>query len=237
MTALTVAQRIADEVGIPRPGTLTGTTDQNARRLLAMINASGRRIMRRHDWRVLQKEATFTTVSGYDQGTLTSLASDIDRARIVADTMWNRTQNDQIIGPVTPEEYQDEQSGVSASVVDRYYLRGTHLFLLPSATAGETVAFEYISKYWAQDTNGSGIDIISADTDDLLIDEELVILDACWRYNRAGGFEWEAQQLELEAMLKQAIAVDRPGKRLHLGMSRGLIPGQVRYPDGDWSAL
>ena len=235
MAALDAAQRIADELGLPRPQTLSGSADQSSRKILSLMNASGIRIMRRHDWCVLQQETTFLTVSGYDQGALSTHAADIDRRRIVADTMWNRTNNDQIIGPVTSEEWQDEMSGVSRSVSRRFYLRGNNIFLLPSPPAAETIAFEYISKNWVQNATGDGVALLAADTDIILIDEELLILDVCWRYNRAGGFPYEEQQQEFEGMLTQAIAVDRPARRLRLGMAPAYNPQNVRYPDTGWT--
>lgn len=56
---LQLVQQAAGEMGIPVPTTLVGNTNQDAIQLLALINACGYEIQRKHDWQALTKAYLF----------------------------------------------------------------------------------------------------------------------------------------------------------------------------------
>ena len=106
MSLLTIAQAVADYTGFERPTSVVGNTDPIARQLLAFINRQGKQLMRANNWPILLKEHTFNTVNGTQSY---ALPTDFDRS--LDGTVYNRTDTDQMTGPITPQQYALDRYG------------------------------------------------------------------------------------------------------------------------------
>lgn len=235
MSALTIAQAIADRVGIPRPSTLISATDQNSRLLLALMQQEGRDIARRHDWQAITKEKTFTSTATEEQSSV--IPTDFDH--FVDGTFWNRTENRLVLGPASAQEWQAMKSDRIQAVHDIFRHRGSSLYLLPTPAAGQTYAFEYVSTWWvaatATPTTPAKAEF-EIDTDVPVISDELIILGGVWRYQRARGLDYSEAFRSYELALIRAIGRDGGAQTLSMSGPSDKYPApKPTIPDGNWN--
>lgn len=74
---LQLVTQVTNELGITTPTSVAGNTSQDIIQLLALMNASGYELMRKHDWRALTKQYTFFTSFVTTTGTYTTAAQTI----------------------------------------------------------------------------------------------------------------------------------------------------------------
>lgn len=231
MSLLTVAQNVADEVGLPRPSAVIGSTDRSVRQILRFINRTGEALAKKN-WTVLQKENTFTTSNGTASY---SLPSDYDR--MLDFTAWDRTNYWNLRGPLSPREWQVYKSGLVANTTLRSRFRikpdtrVNKFFIDPTPTGSNSMVFEYVSNQWVKDSgNSNGKTAYAVDTDISLLDESLIELGAIWRMLDRKGFAYDEAKDEFERRVDQAFASDggmavlNMGRPPHVPLSRSNIP-------------
>lgn len=74
-TLLQLVQQVTDEIGIARPNSVVGNTDQQVRQLLAFCNKTGRDLVRDFEWRRLVRENIFETTASRGGTCLVSSAN------------------------------------------------------------------------------------------------------------------------------------------------------------------
>ena len=62
---------VTNELGVSTPTTVASNTNQDVIQILALMNAAGYEFLRKHDWRQLTKQYTFTTVYTQTTGNVT----------------------------------------------------------------------------------------------------------------------------------------------------------------------
>jgi len=60
-TMLQLVTQVTNELGVSTPTTVAGNSNQDVIQILALMNAAGYEFLRKHDWRRLTKQHTFTT--------------------------------------------------------------------------------------------------------------------------------------------------------------------------------
>ena len=229
MSLLTLVRAACDRIGLERPTTVIGATDQTARSLLAFANEEGENLVEAHPWRKLRFEKTFTTVAAELQ--TSSLPDDL--LRIIPETWWNRSRQSPLYGPKTPTEWQQIQAWTSSPIVDTFMLRGDNIYINPVPAAGQTIAYEYLSNKWVN-SGGTYYTEFQADADTTLVPEPLITLGVIWRFKQSRGLAWEGDYGKYETRLKQAMMNDQPMPVLDLGAVEHRGPGVV-VPEGNWS--
>lgn len=239
MTLLTQLQGAADLVGLTRPAAIVSSTDPLVRRMLALANVEGMELAKRHDWTVLVKEATWTTVATASQGTLASIASDLDQengARIINDTIWNRTTQRRYTGPVSSIKWQRMTAASVTGPYGEFRIRAGLLEIKPTPTAGQTGAFEYVTKNWCQSSGGTGQSAWAADTDTGVLSEHLMKLGVVWRFKLSNEMSWENEYQIYDRAVTQAIARDGTRTDLDTGETGRYDPSNaVTVPEGSWN--
>lgn len=190
MSLLTIIQAAAQQLSLAVPATVVGNTADTQVHLLRLAQEEGRALAERHMWQALMREHTFTTTAAEAQSS--GLPSDIDRDRIVPSTLFNRTQRRRVVGPMSPEEWQHHKSQLITRVNPAYRIRQSTFYLLPVPPAGETIAYEYITKNWCTSSGGTAQSAWAADTDTAVLDEKLITLGIVWRFKQAKGLEFQA---------------------------------------------
>ena len=111
-TVLEICQDAARELSLVVPTSVASAVDDvTADRLFRMINRVCRTLQGEHDWQILRREHTFTTSAAAAQtGAIPS-----DFGRFIPGSMWNRTRMRQIEGPLTPEQWQQQQAHTTSS--------------------------------------------------------------------------------------------------------------------------
>jgi len=159
MTLLQIVQTLCKELSIGAPDTVIGNTDKNVIQMLAFVERAGRQARSDFKWPELNREYTWDIVSGQ-----ANYAFPDDYHYQLFATHWDRTSQWELIGPLTPQEWQYLKSGIgsSASARRRFRIKGVadkQIFIDPTpAASGDTLVLEYQSlnwirpKTWAQST-------------------------------------------------------------------------------------
>ncbi len=78
--------------------------------------------------------------------------------------------------------------------------------ILPVMSAGKTISCEYISKRWAASSTGTAQSAFLADTDTVMLDEELFVLEMVWRFRKSRGFGQYAEDMVTAEIEKEKRA-------------------------------
>lgn len=234
MSLLSIVQDAADELGIPRPATVMTNTSLEVRRLLRLSNKGGRSLAQRDNfpWEELIREATHTTLAAEEQGLLAAIAPGF--RFIVNDTLWDRTLQRGVPGPLTPQRWQAWKASAVAGPWPCFRIKQKKLFLLPAPAAGRTLAFEYMSNLWCQSAGGTGQTAWTLDTDTGVFDEELLTLDVVWRFKRSVGRDYSEEFNDFEMQVANRMAANGGRSRLSLGGESMEGPTVPTVPEGNW---
>jgi hypothetical protein len=234
MTLLTICQDAANEIGVPSPNAVIGSTDTTAIQLLAAANREGKNLVTGYDWEVLVKEENHTAIANESQGKLSAIATDFER--FSNNTMWNRTSDRKFYGPLNNTEWQTLKGSVQSGITNYFRIRGGYLLMNPVPTVGDAIYFEYISEWWV-DTTGNGdanASRYAADANTTILDENLITLGVIWRFLKQKGLPYDNQLQEYQIKLfeKQAKDGAKPIIRMS-GSSRLFLP--VNEPEGNFT--
>lgn len=232
MSLLTIVTDACDMVGLPRPSTVFGNSDDSARQLLALANDEGRDLAGRHQWQALTKEASFSATGTTTQGLITSLAGS-DFKFIVNNTMWDRSSTRYVCGGLTPDVWQHLKASNVSGPYPEYRLRQNYLLMIPSPSSGDSYFFEYYSRNWCQSADGATTYAAwAADDNTGILSEELMSLGLRWRYLRAKGMDYQEEYKTYRDRVNDAIA--RDGSKMSINLA-GSQPGMPNYPEGSWN--
>jgi hypothetical protein len=233
MTLLTICQNAANEIGVPSPSTVVGSTDTTNIQLLAAANREGKNLVAGYDWQTLIKEEAHTTLAAESQGDMSTIASDF--LRFSNDTMWNRTTDRKYYGPLNNSQWQRLKASVSSGITNYFRIRGNALLFHPTPPAGQSVYFEYIGKNWVI-TSGSSANATSyaADANTTVLDEDLITLGVIWRFLKQKGLPYDNQFQEYRLKLSEKQSKDGAKQIIRMaGPNRLYLP--VNEPEGNFS--
>lgn len=235
MSLLTVAQNVADEVGLPRPSVVIGSNDRTVRQLLRFINRTGE-LLAKKNWTILQLEHTFSTVASTASYSLPS-----DFERLLDMSAWDRSNYWQLRGPLNAKDWQVYKSGLvaNATLRSRFRIKAdtrvNKFFIDPTPAEVRSMVFEYASNKWVKDAaNANGKTDFTADTDIALVSEELIELGAIWRTLDRKGFAYEEAKQEFEDEVDRAYAEDGGAPVLDLGGASTVPPIRANVPEGNF---
>lgn len=234
MTVLSMAEDICRTSPVELPDSIIGNSDDTARLLQVSLNDAGRWIARRHDWVEMVKEHTFTTVASTVDYSLPS-----DFKYIIDYTAWDRSNYERTRGPLTPQEWQERKSSILASTATtwkRYRIRdvsGTKMFSIdPTPDAADSMVFEYMSTSWCESSGGTGQTYFQADTDVGIVDEEMIYLEAKWRFLNRLGMAYAEEKTEARDAIDFYVANNGGIRRLKLdGQPQLHLLGPQNVPD------
>lgn len=241
MSLLTIAQAVANAVPLATPTVLVGSSDQNAKLILAMAQRAGKSLAGRiaDGWLAMVAEHTVTTVSGQADYDLPA-----DFKRLVDGTLWDRSRYWEMRGPLSPQQWQRYKSSAigQAAIQRRWRIRsvaGTPKFSIDPTPSddGATLVFEYVSTGWCQSAAGTRQAAWAADGDTGILDEYLLELETTWRVLERLGLAYAEAQDEAEREIRKAIARDGGGPVLSLNAPPA-GPGNPfdGVPEGGWGA-
>lgn len=218
MALLDLVQRVCDEVGLPRPATVVGATEQLARQLYSLANAELEELSKRFDWPVLTREYNFNTVAGTAQYNLPA-----DYRKFRAETIYDSTRYYQMRGSLSAGEWQRVKAlnmGSLSCARVRIYGNPLKLNILPTPNSVEAVVFEYMTKNFVVDAANNEQVRYSNDNDTSLIDEGLVRMGLKWRIKHAKGLEFSADLAEYEAVVAREFAAALAQPHIPVGFAR-----------------
>jgi hypothetical protein len=122
------------------------STDAQVQQLYALANEEGDELSGTYDWQVMRRQHLFNTVASAVQSS--AIPSDLDH--FIANSFFNRTTMRYIYGPITPQEWQAIQAQPQLNRVFLAFIERDGQFLVtPTPSAGQQIAYEYITTNWA----------------------------------------------------------------------------------------
>lgn len=188
------------------------STDPNLAQLCRLLKSVGQEIVDERQWSQAIKEHTFTTSAATDY------ALPADYLAMVDQTGWNRTSS-LPLAPLAAQEWQylkAHSTSLVLTVMFRPWLR--RLYIQPSTSTGQLVAFEYRSTYWVQgDGQTTGTATAPTDKDDtILFDRLLVVRGLKLAWKKEKGFDTTSAQADYDRRLEQAMSADAVAPVLNL---------------------
>lgn len=197
------------------------STDENILQLTALLTRAGRMLVRARPWSHLVQEYTFSTVNG-----TASYALPTGFERFRDSTAWNRDTTMPMGGPLNSAQWQAVKAQTSSGMVVRpFRIQGNLLYIYPTPSAAETIAYEYVSRYWVMPTGQTSptTDEATATTDTIWLDEPLVVAALKLAFRRAKGFDTTAAQAEFDEVYSAAAGGDGAAPVLHLTSPSGVV--------------
>lgn len=226
--------QVCRRIGITAPSTVSGSSDPQIIQLMSLGNEEGQDLSARYPWQALQNESTFVTVALEAQGAITTLAG-TDFRYILNDIMWNRSLLRPVFGPLTPQDWQALKARNVTGPYAQFRIRGNSVKFIPVPAAGNTVAFEWISKNWVTLAASGTSATWAADADTGLIDEEIMAQGILWRWKAAKGLSYEEDYNKYERLVADQMVRDGGKPRLNLGGGMDSFPAGVLVPIGSWN--
>lgn len=226
MSLLTVVQAACRELPLPFTAAVVASTDATVLKLLRLANEDGKALAARYPWQALTSEHTFTTVATDAQ--TGSIPSDFDR--IVPETMYNRTRRREVAGPIDQGTWQRFKATLVVPVFAQFRIRGDTILMCPTQTAGDTIAYEYISTKWCQSSGAVAQVAWAADSDTSKLNEEAHTLGLIWRWKQSVGVDFMSDFEKAERYIADLIIRDGSRQRLRTdvtSLERIPIPPQV----------
>ena len=188
MSLLTIMQDASVEVSLLKPSTAFANTDPAIVKLVRASEQVGRRLAKIFDWQVMTKERTFTAVGTEEQTGIFTGVTDFDR--FIPETFWNRGEQFLISGPISAVEWQGlKATSYSDTERRKFRHRGDSVYVIPTLTSGDSIAFEYVSTGWCKKSDGTLQTSWILDTDLGVIDEELLTLGTIFQYLANEGLD------------------------------------------------
>lgn len=234
MSLLTLVQSATRRLGINTPAGVVLSSDPAVLQLLELANEEGRELGARTAWSALETAVTFTTVATESQGNINTIAPNLKF--IINNTIWNRTLRRPVFGPLSAQMWQQQKALFLQGPWNQFRIIGTSLNFIPVPVAGQTCAFEYITKAFATDSTGAIERTAFADDGDLCkLDEEIMTLGLIWRWRQVKGLDFSADYEKYERKVLDAIARDGTKPWLNASGGTGDLQPVVIVPAGSWN--
>ena len=153
------------------------------------------------------------------------LPSDYDF--MISQTNWDRNFRWQMLGPMSPQEWQTIISGISpVGPRIRFRLMGGKFYIQPLPGAGQTdqIVFEYASNAWCTDSTGVTYrSAWAADTDLYLFNEDTLACGVKWRFRAAKGLEYSQEFQNWQTNTSRDIAREGGSRSLPLNASNNIL--------------
>ena len=233
MSLLSVVQRACSKSQLPRPSAVIGNQNPQIVELLNYANIEGSELAQAIPWQELITETTFTSLAQAVQ--TGAIPSDFDR--MVPESLYNRTLRRKILGPISPQEWQERQAFPAALTVQWLFrIRGDQLLITPTPPAGNTCAFEYVSNLWCATSDGvTNKAAYTLDTDIARIDETIIAIGVELRWKKAQNLPWDDVQKAYQDQIQKYATKQAGSPTLTIGSRVNRRYG-TNVPEGNFPA-
>lgn len=231
MSLLTMVNAAQALLNLPVTTTVMTNTGEAQVQLRQIAIAEGRSLARCHPWQRLVTETSFTTVAAE----LQTHTLPTDLGWILNETLYNRTNTEQVNGPLSPRIWQEQKAVGTSLTWSQYRLRGNSIYMIPAPTASQSVYYEYVSNKWCQSSGGTAQEYWQADGDTGKIDEFVMTLGIVWRWNKAKGLAYEQEYNEYMEERQRAISRDGTRRTLSVAGPLRFGLGKGNIPEGSWT--
>jgi len=230
VTLLSLIQYFCGRNNLPVPSAIIGG-DASTLQIMRLLEEEGNDLALRGNWGALTIDVTHTTVASEDQGAIDTICPTSFRY-IINDTTWDRSTRLPLF-PVDVTDWQAIKATISSVQPYRYLLQGGHFYVTPVPAAGLTWAWSYMSSAWILKADGSKLRYFVADTDTMLLPDDLLLAGLRWRWLKEKGLEYAELFATYEKMVTQYLSTERPRPRLNMSPDMSNAPG-IYVPSGSW---
>lgn len=150
-TAAQIIEDAAVECGLSRPADVYASTDSAIVQMRQLLTTCGQELLTSFEWPHLIREYTITTGLA-DTGEYT-LPSDF--GYMIEQTGWNRTDQERLIGGLTPQIWQYLLAQTTDPITVSFRMAEGEFWVYPQPpVSGLTIAFEYVTLGWVYDADG-----------------------------------------------------------------------------------
>lgn len=234
-TALELLQQVAQELGLPRPDTLVGTTDVQVNQLTALLNASGNELLTYYTWEQFIKEWTFSTIDTQESYDLPE-----DWLYFTDQTQWDRTNHWPLLGPKSPQEWSWLKGGLLAAAPKmRYRVYQDKFWLWPvPGSSSFDMAMEYVVKNWCTNAGSPDpvpADMVLADGDTVMYHPWLFMKFLKLKFYELKGFDTSAVSNDFLRIFQSMTGKSKGAPKLSLApLFPPIFIGPWSIPDGSW---
>jgi hypothetical protein len=233
-TLLATIQEVCRRQGIDVPATIFGSTDRQVVQLYTLLQEGLDDLSGRGVWEELTFEASWTTTNTEDQGALATRA-DKGLRWLLPQTFWDRTEKLPLLGPLDAQDWQALKAIVITGPRYSFRIRQGRIIVTPAPPAGHTWVFEYVATSYLTDAGGTIYKKrFTADTDLILLPDDIVQMDLRWRWKKEKGLSYAEDFKSAERLINDAVG--RSGSKPILWMdmrNQSPQPG-VFIPAGNW---
>lgn len=227
MTFLTAAQSAAIRLIGQKPTAFFSQSDQFSLEICDLANEVATDLVRAHDWRSLTSLQTYTG-DGTTQGF--PLPSDYDRMVTGAEVFRPDWVSWRYVRATDLNQWYMLLIGAPAVTPGFWIILDEEMQFWPVIATGDSAAWYYISKNIVRDSGGTRKQTFTADTDTLVLDEELVTLGLIWKWRAQKKLEYGEELANYEKLLAERSARDKGARVIAEGRLR--VPGNmsIAYP-------
>jgi hypothetical protein len=211
---LQICDEALREVNVDPPGSIVGGGDMG-KQLHYLANSTVRDLIARTAWNDLILEGSFTTVA--DETQIESMTTTFPNLKKIIDkTLYNRTQQKRILGPLSAQAWARLKSEQGTGVAELHYrLRGDSLLFASVPSAGESCYFEYVDKRCVSNSDGSAFtEYFEGDLDVPRLPDALFVLGVRWRFLHSKGFEYGEAFRSYEDQIEVYLGDQQPAENL-----------------------
>lgn len=129
-----------------------------------------------------------------------------DADHFIQHTGWDRSFRWQLVGPLSPQEWQVLKSGISPTGPRlRFRIMGGQIYVNPVPASLDNLVLEYYSTGWCQSASGVPQSSWAADTDTPVLQDRLFILGMIARWLNRKGFDSSTAQDDYEKAVDAAL--------------------------------
>jgi hypothetical protein len=211
---------VMNECNFRAKGNYANATSQDERQVFRLANRARSSILR-YPWAKLRRfgELTLTTDTVYN------LPADFHG--LIPDTPRTNSRVlpvDVNTDPAIWSWLNTRQSMAGAQYRTRWF-RDRVEFYRPRA--GDVVRYEYWSSHPINDIGGSSKEKFTADSDEWMLDDDLLTWQIIWRFKKAKGIEdWQFDQIEANAYMKEFMGRQDPPKTVNLAGGNDWLAGE-----------
>ena len=129
-----------------------------------------------------------------------------DYDSIINQTQWRSSATRSMVGPVTPQMWEQLHQGVSSTSLVFWRLLGDYFQIFAPVAHGSTLFFEYLSNGWVTDVAGTMKTKFSVDTDTCIYTDRLIINFTKMKYFDIKGFDSTKMERDYIRALRSAQA-------------------------------
>lgn len=159
-----------------------------------------------------------------------------DYKNSISDTQWDKSKHWKMLGPETAQQWEWVMNGfISTGPRVRWRLLGQYFQIWPGFSNAESLGFEYKSNAFARDQSGNAKPYFSADADQCIFSDDLIVLGTKLKYLESKGLDTTAVYRDYMRQLGIEKADDSSASVLSLApVDSSILIGWENIPDSGY---